>query len=424
MRVLVVGSGAREHALVRAFQADPGVSAVVCAPGNDGMAAEGVDCRYIGLRDVTGIAEMAVATLADLVVVGPEVPLVAGAADAIRAAGHVPCFGPSAAAARLEGSKAFAKEVMASAGVPTARPFVCETSEEVEAALGELGAPHVVKDDGLAAGKGVVVTDDRRLALEHARECLAGPGRGGKVVVEEYLDGPEVSVFAVCDGTDAVALAPAQDYKRLLDGDEGPNTGGMGAYSPLPWLPEGLADEVLDRVVRPVLAELARHGTPFVGLLYVGCALTSDGVKVVEFNVRFGDPEAQVVLARLRTPLGPLLLAAAEGRLAAHVAEVGGVEHSDDAAVAVVLAADGYPVSPRSGDVVHGLPEAAAVPGAHLLYAGLEAKAKEWVTTGGRLVTVVGTGPDLPAARGTAYRALDLVAVEGGHARRDIAADR
>ena len=399
------------------------MSAVVVAPGNDGMAADGIDCRYVGLRDVAGIAEMAVAVLADVVVVGPEVPLVAGAADAIRAAGHVPCFGPSAAAARLEGSKAFAKEVMASAGVPTARPFVCETLDEVETALDELGAPHVVKDDGLAAGKGVVVTEDRALALEHARACLAGPGRGGKVVVEEYLDGPEVSVFALCDGTDAVALAPAQDYKRLLDGDEGPNTGGMGAYSPLPWLPEGFPDEVLERVVRPVMEELAGHGTPFVGVLYVGCALTSDGLKVVEFNVRFGDPEAQVVLARLRTPLAPLLLAAAEGRLAAHVAEIGGIEQSEDAAVVVVLAADGYPVSPRSGDVVRGLQEAAAVPGAQVLHAGLAAQGDGWVTTGGRLVSVLGTGPDIAAARATAYEALGHVSVEGGQVRRDIAAD-
>ncbi|HXV94427.1 MAG TPA: phosphoribosylamine--glycine ligase, partial [Pseudonocardia sp.] len=259
MRVLVVGSGAREHAIVRSLLSEDGVEAVVAAPGNPGMAADGADCRWIGMQDPAGIAELAVSTVVDLVVVGPEVPLVAGAADAVRAAG-IPCFGPSAAAARLEGSKAFAKEVMAAAGVPTARPLVCDTLEQAESALDELGAPHVVKDDGLAAGKGVVVTDDRTAALAHAAECLRTPG--GRVVIEEYLDGPEVSVFCICDGEDVVALAPAQDFKRLRDGGLGPNTGGMGAYAPLDWLPDGFVHDVLDTVARPVLSEMARRGTP------------------------------------------------------------------------------------------------------------------------------------------------------------------
>jgi len=384
------------------------------------MAAAGADCRYVGMQDPAGIAELAVAALADLVVIGPEVPLVAGAADAVRAAG-IACFGPSAAAARLEGSKAFAKEVMGAAGVPTARPFVCDDLDAVTAALDELGPPYVVKDDGLAAGKGVVVTDDRQAALAHAAACLSVPR--GRVVVEEYLDGPEVSVFCLCDGEDVVALAPAQDFKRLRDGGQGPNTGGMGAYSPLTWLPEGFVEDVLAQVARPVLAEMASRGTPFAGVLYVGLALTADGLRVVEFNVRLGDPEAQVVLARLRAPLGPLLLAAAQGRLAEHVEASGGLREGDGAAVAVVVAASGYPADPRTGDGVLGLDEAGAVPGAHVLHAGTSERDGHLLTSGGRVVTVVGTGPDVASARATAYEAVELVHVPGGQLRLDIAAD-
>ncbi|WP_380163626.1 phosphoribosylamine--glycine ligase [Jannaschia sp. R86511] len=420
MRVVVVGSGAREHAIVRSLLAEDGVSAVVAAPGNPGMAAAGADCRYVGMQDPAGIAELAVAALADLVVVGPEVPLVAGAADAVRAAG-IPCFGPSAAAARLEGSKAFAKEVMAAAGVPTARPFVCDDLDAVVAAVDELGAPYVVKDDGLAAGKGVVVTDDREAALAHAASCLDVPL--GRVVVEEYLDGPEVSVFCLCDGDDVVALAPAQDFKRLRDGGQGPNTGGMGAYAPLTWLPEGFVDDVLDQVARPVLREMAGRGTPFTGVLYVGLALTGEGLRVVEFNVRLGDPEAQVVLARLGTPLGALLLAAAQGRLAEHVQATGGLQETGGAAVAVVVAAPGYPASPRTGDAVLGLTEADAVAGAHVLHAGTAERDGHLVTAGGRVLTVVGTGPDVAAARSTAYEAVEHVHVPGGQLRLDIAAE-
>ncbi len=420
MRVLVVGSGAREHAIVRSLLAEDGVDAVVAAPGNPGMAAAGADCRYVGMQDPAGIAELATGALADLVVFGPEVPLAAGAADAVRAAG-ITCFGPSAAASRLEGSKAFAKEVMAAAGVPTARPFVCDDVAAVAAALDELGAPYVVKDDGLAAGKGVVVTDDREAALAHADACLDVLG-GGRVVVEEYLDGPEVSVFCLCDGTDVVALAPAQDFKRLRDGGEGPNTGGMGAYSPLTWLPDGFVEEVLDTVARPVLAEMVERSTPFTGVLYVGLALTSAGLKVVEFNVRLGDPEAQVVLARLGVPLGQLLLAAAEGRLAAHVQAAGGM-HETRAAVALVVASQGYPDDPVTGREVLGLAEAEQTEGAHVLHAGTAETDGRLLSAGGRVLTVVGTGDDVATARTVAYDALARVRLDGAQVRGDIAAD-
>jgi phosphoribosylamine--glycine ligase len=410
VRVLVVGQGAREHALVRALAADPGVSEVCAAPGNAGIAAE-VATVPLDVADPGAVAALATRLRADLVVVGPEVPLVAGAADAVRAAG-IGCFGPSAAAARLEGSKAFAKDVMRAAGVPTARALVCRTAQEAERALDELGPPYVVKDDGLAAGKGVVVTSDRAAALDHAASCAS-------VVVEEHLDGPEVSLFAVTDGTTVLPLVPAQDFKRVGDGDTGPNTGGMGAYSPLPWAPPGLVDEVVSTVLQPTVDEMARRGIPFAGLLYAGLALTPGGVRVIEFNARFGDPETQVVLARLRTPLGSLLAAAASGRLA----ELGDLQWSGDAAVTVVVAAKGYPEAPRTGDPVEGLAEAAAVPGATVLHAGtaLDPTGRV-VSSGGRVLSVVGTGPDVPAARATAYAAVDRIRLDGGHHRTDIAA--
>jgi phosphoribosylamine--glycine ligase len=410
VKVLVIGAGAREHALVRALAADPGVTAVVCAPGNAGIAAD-AETRPLDAADPAAVADLAAALAPDLVVVGPEVPLVAGAADAVRARG-IACFGPSAAAARLEGSKAFAKEVMAAAGVPTARAAVCSSPAQVAAALDQLGRPYVVKDDGLAAGKGVVVTDDRALAEAHAASC-------GRVVVEEFLDGPEVSLFAVTDGTTVLPLQPAQDFKRVGDGDSGPNTGGMGAYSPLPWAPADLVEQVTRSVLQPTVDELRRRGTPFTGLLYAGLALTSRGVRVIEFNARFGDPETQVVLARLRSPLGALLLAAADGSLAAH----GPLEWSPDAAVTVVLAAPGYPEAPRTGQVVGGLAEAQAVPGAYVLHAGTATdQAGALVSAGGRVLSVVGTGRSLGAARGAAYEAVRRLTLDGGHHRSDIAA--
>jgi phosphoribosylamine---glycine ligase len=409
-RVLVVGGGAREHALVRSLAADPGVTEVLAAPGNAGIAAE-VPTHPLDVADPAAVAALATALGVDLVVVGPEGPLVDGAADAVRAAG-IDCFGPSLAAARLEGSKAFAKDVMAAAGVPTARAVVPTSPATAAAALDELGPPYVVKDDGLAAGKGVVVTDDRAEALAHAIACE-------RVVIEEFLDGPEVSLFALTDGSTVLPLVPAQDFKRALDGDDGPNTGGMGAYTPLPWAPPGLVDEVLTTVLQPTVDELARRGTPFAGLLYAGLALTSRGTRVVEFNARFGDPETQVVLARLRTPLGGLLRAAATGRLR----ELGPLEWSDDAAVTVVVAAAGYPGTPRAGDELTGLAEADALDGVAVLHAGTAVDdAGRVVASGGRVLSVVGTGPDLAAARARAYAGVDLIGLAGGQHRTDIAA--
>ena len=315
-----MGSGAREHALCRSLGLDPDVGRVTCAPGNAGTATVATNAA-VDAGDPDAVTALAVSLDVDLVVIGPEVPLVAGAADAVRATG-IACFGPSAAAAELEGSKAFAKEIMAAADVPTSMAHICETPAEAAAALDAFGPPYVVKDDGLAAGKGVVVTDDREAALAHAAAC-------DRVVIEEYLDGPEVSLFCITDGTTVVPLVPAQDFKRALDGDAGPNTGGMGAYSPLPWAPDSLVDDIVRTVVQPTVDEMHRRGTPFAGLLYAGLALTSRGLRVVEFNARFGDPETQVVLARLLTPLGGVLRAAATG----HLDEFPDLRWTPDAAV-------------------------------------------------------------------------------------------
>ena len=397
---------------MRSLSLDATVDDVLAAPGNPGIAAL-ARCVPVDPTDPEAVAVLTRDVRADLVVVGPEAPLVAGVADAVRAAG-VPCFGPTAEAARLEGSKAFAKEVMAAAAVPTALAHVCTTLDEVADALDAFVAPHVVKADGLAAGKGVVVTDDRSTALEHARTHL----RGGPVVVEEYLDGPEVSLFCLTDGLTVVPLAPAQDYKRLRDGDDGPNTGGMGAYSPLPWAPRGLVDDVVRRVAEPVVAEMRRRGTTFAGVLYCGLALTSRGLRVVEFNVRFGDPETQVVLARLRTPLGAVLHSAATGRLA----EVPALRWSEEAAVTVVVAAAGYPQDPRRGDDLRGVSEAEAVDGVHVLHAGTaRADGDRLVSAGGRVLSVVGVGADIEAARARAYAGVERIALDGAQYRMDIA---
>lgn len=413
MIVLVVGSGAREHALVRALSRDPRVNDVHVAPGNAGI---GRDCRVHEVDPLDGlaVAELARTIGADLVVIGPEAPLVAGVADRLRAEG-IACFGPGSAAAQLEGSKAYAKEIMAAAGVPTARPLVCSTVGEAESALDELGAPYVVKDDGLAAGKGVVVTDDRGAALEHARDCLDG---GSRVVIEEYLDGPEVSLFAITDGVTVVPLQPAQDFKRVGDGDSGPNTGGMGAYSPLPWAPPELVDDVMRAVLQPTVDEMRRRGTPFSGLLYAGLALTSKGVRVVEFNARFGDPETQVVLARLESSLVDLLLGSATGTLA----DVPPPVWSDGAAVTVVIAAEGYPQAPVTGGVISGIPEADALPGVDVLHAGTRAAGDDIASSGGRVLSVVGRGANLAEARERAYAGVALIDLPGSHHRSDIAA--
>jgi phosphoribosylamine--glycine ligase len=383
------------------------------APGNPGMARL-AECHPADLSSGPATAYLAWRLKVDLVVVGPEAPLADGVADAVRAA-KIPCFGPSAAAARLEASKAFAKEVMGAAGVPTAEARLAATPDDVVAALDEFGPPHVVKNDGLAAGKGVVVTDSREAALAHAQACF---DQGAKVVVEEYLDGPEVSLFCLSDGETVVPLVPAQDFKRLLDGDEGPNTGGMGAYSPLPWAPDGLVEEVLERVARPTVAEMARLGTPFQGVLYCGLALTAKGLKVVEFNVRFGDPETQVVLPRLATPLSKVLSAAATGALD----QVGDLEWTGDAAVTVVVAAANYPGKPVVGDPIIGVEAVDAIPGVYALQAGTRLDASgALVSAGGRVLSVVGLGPNLAAARDRAYAGVQTIQLAGSHHRGDIA---
>jgi len=407
VRVLLIGGGAREHALALALSRDVDVEHLCAAPGNPGIARL-ADLHPVELDEPAGIADLAVAVSADLVVVGPEGPLVAGAADAVRSRG-IACFGPSAAAARLEGSKAYAKEVMAAAGVPTAMSFVCDTPDEVAAALDAFGPPYVVKDDALAAGKGVVVTDDRAAALAHGTSCA-------RVVIEEFLDGPEVSVFVVTDGETVVPLLPAQDFKRLGDGDAGPNTGGMGAYAPLLWLPTGLVDDVVARVAQPTVDEMRACGIPFVGLLYIGLALTRRGLRVVEFNARFGDPETQVVLALLRTPLARLLHAAATGRLAEHE----DLRWSRTAAVAVVLASERYPEAPLVGRMITGL-EDGSVEDAYVLQAGTRDRDGGVETAGGRVLSVVGLGPDLARARAAAYERVAGLSFDGMHARRDIA---
>ncbi len=420
VKILVVGTGAREHAIVHALAGEPADGAAPAhelhaAPGNPGMAAQAT-LHPVDANDGRAVAALARTLGVDLVVVGPEAPLVAGVADAVREAG-IPVFGPSAEAARLEGSKAFAKDVMAAAAVPTAMAHVCTTVEQVADALDAFGAPYVVKDDGLAAGKGVVVTSDRDTALAHAREALQARGDDGTVVVEEYLDGPEVSLFCLCDGATVVPMVPAQDFKRVGDDDAGPNTGGMGAYTPLDWAPSGLVAEVVDRIAQPTVDEMARRGTPFSGVLYVGLALTSRGTRVVEFNARFGDPEIQAVLARLRTPLSGVLLAAATGRL-------DGIEPlrwSEDAVVNVVVASQGYPESPRKGDPITGIDDAEALDGVHVLHAGTAVVDGALVSAGGRVLSVVGRGADLAAARAASYAGVEKIALDGSHHRSDIA---
>ncbi|MFD0062669.1 phosphoribosylamine--glycine ligase [Streptomyces sp. NPDC056690] len=411
MKVLVIGSGAREHALCRSLSLDPDVTALHCAPGNAGIA-EVAELHPVDALDGVAVARLAGELTADLVVVGPEAPLVAGVADAVRAAG-IPCFGPSGEAAQLEGSKAFAKDVMAGAGVPTARSYVCTTPDEVDEALDAFGAPYVVKDDGLAAGKGVVVTDDLEAARAHANAC-------DRVVIEEFLDGPEVSLFAITDGVTVVPLQPAQDFKRALDGDAGPNTGGMGAYSPLPWADPKLVDEVMETVLQPTVDELRRRGTAFSGLLYAGLAITSRGVRVIEFNARFGDPETQVVLARLKTPLAGVLLASANGTLA----DLPPLRWSDEAAVTVVVASHNYPETPRTGDPITGLADVAAqdAPHAYVLHAGTKRDGDAVVSAGGRVLSVTATGSDLTQARERAYAALSRIGLDGSQHRTDIAA--
>ena len=402
---MLIGSGGREHALASALNRDPKLEELHVAPGNPGIA-EIATIHEIDILNNDAIVELAKKLAVDLVVIGPEKPLVNGVADALAKA-KIPCFGPSKAAAQLEGSKDFAKKVMSDAGVPTARSATCKTQVEIEKALDKFGAPYVVKHDGLAAGKGVVVTNDRQTAIEHA---LASE----QVVIEEFLDGPEVSLFGISDGQTVIPMQPAQDFKRALDGDLGPNTGGMGAYSPLPWAPDEIMDETLEQVLNPTVAEMSARGTPFIGLLYAGLALTDHGTRVIEFNARFGDPETQVLLPRLKSPLAQLLLAAATRKL--H--EFGPLEWSDESAVTVVLAAPGYPAAPEIGEPITGI---APIANSFVFHAGTQLRDGVLHSAGGRVLTVTGIGSDLTEARDAAYRTISKITLPNSHYRRDIA---
>ena len=405
MKVLLIGSGGREHALAAALKRDPSLEELHVAPGNPGISEIAI-CHSTNTDDNAAVIALAESLTIDLVVIGPEKPLVQGLADDLRKAGFA-VFGPSQAAAQIEGSKDFAKGVMRDAGVPTARSFTCINQGEIEKALDTFGAPYVVKHDGLAAGKGVVVTDDRAAALEHA---LLSP----RVVIEEFLDGPEVSLFGISDGKNILAMQPAQDFKRAFDGDLGPNTGGMGAYSPLPWAHDDIMEETLEQVLKPTIAEMAARGTPFVGLLYAGLALTHKGTRVIEFNARFGDPETQVLLPRLTTPLAQLLLKAATRGLKDHPP----LTWSEESAVTVVLASEGYPAAPQIGEPIMGLNP---VTGSDIFHAGTTLDGSLLKSSGGRVLAVTGLGADLTEARDKAYRVISGITLHGSHYRSDIA---
>ena len=411
MKVLLIGSGGREHALAQALLSDPQLEELHVAPGNPGIA-EIATCHPISIDDHQSILSLAQKLDIDLVVIGPEKPLVDGLTDLLRKAKFA-VFGPSAIAAQLEGSKDFAKQVMHDAGVPTARSFTCTTTAEIVAALDTFGAPYVVKHDGLAAGKGVVVTDDRAVALDHA---FLSP----RVVIEEYLDGPEISLFGISDGKTILAMQPAQDFKRALDGDLGPNTGGMGAYSPLPWAPKDIVEQTLIQVLQPTIAEMKARDTPFIGLLYAGLALTKNGIRVIEFNARFGDPETQVLLPRLKTPLATLLYQAATGNLK----EASALDWSEDAAVTVVLASEGYPNSPKIGKPISGITtDATEVEGVAIFHSGTTLKEGQLYSAGGRVLTITGIGKTLAAARAKAYHVIASIHLAGSHYRQDIASE-
>ncbi|MGW4842271.1 phosphoribosylamine--glycine ligase [Nocardia brasiliensis] len=412
MRVLVIGSGAREHALVLALRRDPAVTGIVAAPGNAGIAQH-AQTRPVDPCSAEAVVALATDVAAELVVIGPEVPLVLGVADAVRAAG-IACFGPSAAAARIEGSKAFAKDVMAAAGVRTAHSEIVDNPADLDAALDRFGPTWVVKDDGLAAGKGVVVTADRSAARDHGAELLE---QGHPVLLESFLDGPEVSLFCLVDGETVVPLLPAQDHKRVGDGDTGPNTGGMGAYTPLPWLSPDAVTAIVEDVVKPVAAELVQRGSGFSGLLYAGLAMGVAGPAVVEFNCRFGDPETQAVLALLASPLGELLAATATGTLA----EVEPPRWRDGSAITVVVAAENYPGRPRIGDVISGAGDGALDDTAAVLHAGTALREDgALISAGGRVLNVVGVGADLAEARTNAYARITAIKLPGSHYRTDI----
>lgn len=403
MKILVLGQGAREHAIVKALlRTGTEKDDILVAPGNTGIAKQ-VSCeKDLDPTNPLEVSKFALERGIELAIIGPEAPLVAGVSDALRSQG-VAVFGPSKLAAQLEGSKSFAKQVMAAAGVPTAMARTCKTLAEVEEAMEAFGAPYVIKADGLAAGKGVIVTEDSAAALEHAAQFIQMG-----ILVEEYLSGPEVSLFFLSDGVTVMPLTPAQDFKRAFDDDRGPNTGGMGAYSPLPWLEENFIQKVQDSVALPTIQELARLGAPFVGLLYCGLIVTERGIRVIEFNARFGDPETQVVLGRLITPLESILYKAATG----HLDSSPEAEFSADMAVTVVLASEGYPATQAEIREVEGIEKAERVKGVEVCYA----------SSVGRVLSVVATGKTFKQARKRAYKAIAKITLEGSHYRQDIAA--
>ncbi len=410
MKILVLGGGAREHAITKALiRTGTSAAEIIVTPGNAGIAQDVEVEPGLDANDPLEVVKFALSREIDLAVIGPEAPLVAGVSDALRSQG-IAVFGPSQEAAALEGSKSFAKEVMAAAGVPTAMARECSTLEQVEDALNTFGAPYVVKADGLAAGKGVIVTSDRDAALTHAKKFI-----GMGILVEEFLEGEEVSLFFLSDGQTVLPLSPAQDFKRAFDNDEGPNTGGMGAYSPLPWLPKDFIEEVERTVAQPTVDQLARMGTPFVGLLYCGLIVTPRGIRVIEFNARFGDPETQVVLRRLVTPLAGLLHRAATGRLA----DGASAQFSKDVAVTVVLASEGYPERPAPDREITGITEDENV---HVCHASTVRNGDELIATGGRVLSVVATASDFASARKLAYENISKIQLEGSHYRSDIAA--
>jgi len=410
MKILVLGGGAREHAITKALiRTGTPAEDIIVAPGNAGIAREVRTEPALDAADALEVVKFALSNQIELTIVGPEAPLVAGVSDALRSEG-IAVFGPSQKAAALEGSKSFAKEVMAAADVPTGMARECSTLEEVEDALNEFGAPYVVKADGLAAGKGVIVTSDRTAAIEHAKKFI-----DMGILVEEFLEGEEVSLFFLSDGKTVLPLSPAQDFKRAYDNDQGPNTGGMGAYSPLPWLPESFIEEVERKVAQPTVDQLARMGEPFVGLLYCGLIITKRGIRVIEFNARFGDPETQVVLRRLITPLAGLLHRASTGRLA----DGPSAQFSSDVAITVVLASEGYPNRPAPDRTITGITEDENV---HVCHASTKQFGEDLIATGGRVLSVVATAKDFASARKLAYANIEKIQLEGSHFRTDIAA--